>query len=139
MKLGIGIDMVDIVRIKHLMRTTSFIDRCFSLREKEMFREKGKGLYQTVAGNFCAKEACAKALGTGFTNISLVEIEVLRDEKGKPYFAFNGRLSYLDTKARFEVSITHTDAMAAATVLIQPFSKRKQEENKDNNVNVIET
>jgi holo-[acyl-carrier protein] synthase len=130
MRFGIGIDMIDIARIKNMVKTTSFLDKCFSQREKELFNKKGRSLYQTVAGNFCAKEAFVKALGTGLVNISLIEIEVLRDEKGKPYLKFNGSLAVIEKKAHFDVSITHTDAMAAATVLVRPVYKyrKKQKE-----------
>lgn len=118
MKLLLGTDIVDIPRVKKLCRTSSFTDRTFSQAERDMFEEKGKNIYQTIAGNFCAKEACVKALGTMIQGCSLIEIEVLRKKSGRPYIRFNGRLSPLNEKLSMQVSISHTDSLATATVIV---------------------
>ena len=47
---------------------------------------------ETVAGNFAAKEAFSKALGTGISGFALKDVEVLRDEHGKPYIELENRL-----------------------------------------------
>ena len=66
MIIGIGTDIIEINRIeKVMMRTSSFIEKSFTSNEIEYFKLKGlKG--NVIAGNFAAKEAISKALGTGF-------------------------------------------------------------------------
>ena len=71
-----------------------------------------------LAGAFAAKEAFAKALGTGIRGFSLCEVEVLHDTLGAPYFALSGKAAAL-AEARaleFTLSITHTGTLAAAMV-----------------------
>ena len=83
MIIGIGIDIIEINRIEKVMnRTSSFIEKSFTNNEIEYFKSKGlKG--NVIAGNFAAKEAISKAIGTGFRGFGLKDIEVLRDELRK--------------------------------------------------------
>lgn len=127
MKILLGTDIIDISRIKKMCRTSSFTDRTFSQAERDMFESKGKNVFQTVAGNFCAKEACIKALGSIVEECSFKEIEILRKKSGKPYIRFNGRLTPLNDKLSTQVSISHTDSVATATVIMWKKSKSKQE------------
>ncbi len=125
MKFLLGTDIVDISRVKKLCRTTSFIDRNFSKAERDIFESKGKNAFHTVAGNFCAKEACIKAIGSIVEECSFKEIEVLRKKSGKPFIRFNGRLSPLNEQVSSQVSISHTDSIAMATVILWKKSKIK--------------
>jgi holo-[acyl-carrier protein] synthase len=74
-----------------------------------------------VAGRFAAKEAAMKALGTGWRGLAFREIEIDREPSGKPLIRFHGRAR---ERARqlgvfaAEVSITHTDSIAAAVVVL---------------------
>ena len=117
-KFLLGTDIVDISRVKKLCRTSSFTDRTFSKAEIELFESKGKNAFQTIAGNFCAKEACIKAIGSIVEEYSFKEIEILRKKSGKPYIKFNGRLTPLNEQLSSQVSISHTDSMATATVIL---------------------
>ena len=74
---------------------------------------------ETMAANFAAKEAFAKALGTGVRGFALGEVAVLRDSLGAPYFALSGRAKELaeGRGPAFSVSLTHTDELAAAFVV----------------------
>jgi len=125
MKFLLGTDIVDISRVKKLCRTSSFTDRTFSQAERDLFESKGKNAYQTVAGNFCAKEACIKAISGIVEECSFKEIEVLRKKNGKPFIRFNGRLTPLNEQLSSQVSISHTDSMATATVILWKKSKMK--------------
>ena len=125
MKFLLGTDIVDISRVKKMCRTTSFTDRNFSKAERDMFESKGKNVFQTVAGNFCAKEACIKAISSIVEECSFKEIEVLRKKSGKPFIRFNGRLTPLNEKLSSQVSISHTDSIATATVILWKKSKLK--------------
>ncbi len=81
MIVGIGTDLIEIERIKKACEKEAFINRYFSKREIEA----SKGDFSKLANNFAAKEAVSKCFGTGFRGFSPIDIEVLRDEYGKPY------------------------------------------------------
>ena len=84
MIIGIGTDIIEIDRIeKAINRNNGFLDKVFTAREIEMFKERNMRS-EVIAGNFAAKEAVSKALGTGFRGFSLGDIEILRDQLGKP-------------------------------------------------------
>ncbi|MDD2956171.1 MAG: holo-ACP synthase [Oscillospiraceae bacterium] len=118
MILGTGIDMVEIGRIRKSMENPRFLTRVFSSEEQELFRERGFPP-QTVAANFCAKEAFSKALGTGLRGFALSEISVLRDELGKPWIKLDGAALELAKRGgySFSLSLTHTREYAAAVVI----------------------
>ena len=84
---GIGVDMASIARVQRACEKTGFEARFFSEAERQMFAEYP----HRRAANFAAKEAFAKALGTGIRGFSLHEVAALRDELGKPYYVFSGK------------------------------------------------
>lgn len=84
MILGIGTDIIEIDRIEKAIQKERFLKRYFTPSEILLYQEKGNKP-QTIAGNFAAKEAIAKAMGTGFLSFSPIDIEILRDEKGAPF------------------------------------------------------
>ena len=88
---GIGIDMTSVSRIEKSMSKENFREFVFTKKELEMFFETEKPKYKSLAANFRAKEAFAKALGTGVRGFNLNEIEILRDGMGAPYMNFYGR------------------------------------------------
>lgn len=81
---GIGVDIIEIDRIEKAMnKTDRFLTRLFTERERAYFMTKNMKA-ESVAGNFAAKEAVVKALGTGLRGFQWTDIEILRDELGKP-------------------------------------------------------
>lgn len=84
MIIGIGVDIIDIKRIDAAMQKRSLLERIYTKNEIALFEER-KFNPQTIAGNFAAKEAVAKALGTGFDGVSWRDIEILREASGRPY------------------------------------------------------
>lgn len=116
--LTTGIDLIRIDRIKKSMANPRFLTRVFSVAELSLFEQK-QYRAETVAANFAAKEAFAKALGTGVRGFGLTEVSVLRDELGRPYFLLEGRAKALAEEAglSFSVSLTHTEDIAAAFVV----------------------
>jgi|TARA_B100000900_G_scaffold396066_1_gene395039 holo-[acyl-carrier protein] synthase len=88
---GIGTDIVLISRIK---KTNSFANKILSSDEMLLFKEKTKLKQQNfLAKQFACKEAIAKALGSGFSgNIFPKDIEILRNNNGKPYISVKGNL-----------------------------------------------
>ncbi len=81
MIVGIGIDLVENKRIEKACLKEYFVRRSFTEKEQELIQLDSK----KANGNFAVKEAVSKAFGTGFRQIRLKDIEVLRDELGKPY------------------------------------------------------
>jgi len=121
MIIGIGTDIIEINRIeKVIMRTSSFLEKSFTYNEIEYFKLKGfKG--NVIAGNFAAKEAISKALGTGFRGFGLKDIEVLRDELGKPVVNLSYKIyKLLDIKEfNMHVSISHSKENAIAYAVME--------------------
>jgi len=115
---GIGTDIIEIDRIANAIENTGFCKRFFSEEENLYFLKKHNHP-QTIAGNFAAKEAFSKALGTGFRNISLKDISVLRDSLGKPYIKFSENLNLSVDEKKVFVSISHSNSYAVAYVVIE--------------------
>ncbi|WP_255575751.1 holo-ACP synthase [Caproiciproducens faecalis] len=74
---------------------------------------------QSVAASFSAKEAFSKAVGTGVRGFWLSEVELLREENGKPYLKLSGSALKIvkDRKISLQVSVTHTKEYASAVVI----------------------
>lgn len=112
---GIGIDIVELERIKKIYeRQDRFVDRILTTAEKKVFQTLTENRKtEFLAGRFAAKEAYAKAVGTGLgENLSFLDIEIAKDEKGKPFI----------TKPRKEgiyLSISHSKDYAVAQVVIE--------------------
>jgi holo-[acyl-carrier protein] synthase len=119
MILGLGTDIIEISRVAKACERERFIKRCFTETEAALF---ANGKFQTAAGNFAAKEAAAKALGTGFSGFSLPDIEVLRDDAGKPVInLYKGAKKVFETLGakHIYVSISHCENYASAVVIIE--------------------
>lgn len=116
MIIGIGTDLIEIERIEKACSREGFIKRSFLPGEIEIINKRKA----SAAGNFAAKEAVSKMLGTGFRIFGLLDIEVLRDTLGKPYVKlYNGaknRAEELGIK-KIHVTITDTKDMAMAFVV----------------------
>lgn len=121
MVLGVGIDVIEIERIKKVLekRNDEQIKKIFT--DKEItYCKKYKDSIPHFAARFAAKEAFYKALSKGIIHFS--EIEILNYENGKPYIELHGK-----TKILFEeigspnifVSLSHSDTIATAIVIIE--------------------
>jgi len=107
---GVGVDIVKIRRFKKNFGRR-FIERCFTASEMAYIETKGAA---SMAGLFAAKEAAAKAIGTGFSGFWPCDIEVTRDERGKPYIVLHGKAKAAANGAEIHISISHTDDDAVA-------------------------
>jgi holo-[acyl-carrier protein] synthase len=96
--LGIGVDIIDNKRIKTSIKNSKFKNRIYSLKElKQSTLYKNKVNY--FSKRFAAKEAFAKALGTGFRkNLNYKDIEVINDKMGKPYYTKSKKITKLVQK-----------------------------------------
>ncbi len=133
MIIGIGSDLIDMRRIeKTLLRFGNrFIQRCFATEEVEKAeRRRSAGTHiATYAKRFAAKEACSKALGTGFAQgVYMRDIVVVNDAAGKPSLRLDGgakrRLHQMipeGKKANIHLTLTDEPPLALAQVIIEVF------------------
>ncbi|MCF6411797.1 holo-ACP synthase [Pseudalkalibacillus salsuginis] len=119
MIIGIGIDIIEIERIKHTYeRQPKFAERILTeteLRHFHIFKRR-KGL-EFLAGRFAAKEAYAKAAGTGIgKRLSWKDIQILPNEAGKPI------IEVRDPEWSAHVSISHSKEFVVAQVILESSS-----------------
>ena len=91
--LGIGVDIIENKRIKEAIKNKSFINRVYSVREQRQ-SNLIKNKVAFFSKRFAAKEAFAKALGTGFRmKLNFKDIEVVNDKMGKPNYVTNKKIT----------------------------------------------
>ena len=123
---GNGIDIIDIERVRRVIRKygNRFKKRCFSDNEIER-SDKRLNSVESYAKRYAAKEACAKALGTGLARgVFWKDIEVVNNQYGKPFIKLHGKAKDIfrnmdkasDTK--IEVSLSDEKKYAIANVTI---------------------
>ena len=97
-KLGIGVDIIENLRIKRSITNKRFLTRVFSNTEiTNSKKTTNKTGY--FSKRFAAKEAFAKAIGTGFrNNLNFKDIEVINDKMGKPYYVKTKKITKIIKK-----------------------------------------
>jgi len=120
---GIGVDMVEIGRVKKLIeQDRGFAERIFTPREIAYCEGKFSRA-QHYAARFTAKEAFFKALGTGFRDgMSWQDVEVENDSLGKPQLRLTAVALERFKKRKLSrafLSLSHTREMAVALVVIE--------------------
>ena len=96
--LGIGVDIIQNKRIKASIRNHKFKNRIFSSKELKL-SSYSKNKIGFFSKRFAAKEAFAKALGTGFrNNLNFKDIEIMNDKLGKPYYAKSKKITNIVRK-----------------------------------------
>jgi holo-[acyl-carrier protein] synthase len=124
MIVGSGIDLVEIGRIERSVERYGqrFLDRVFTANEQAYCLRKRRAA-ESLAARFAAKEAGAKALGTGISQgVNWLEIEVVREPGGRPALRFYGRAAQFASRLgarRAALSITHTADLAMASVVLE--------------------
>lgn len=113
----IGIDSVEISRIKESLSNKRFLNENFGENELRELEKRGFPS-ESVAAAFAVKEAFSKAVGTGFGAFSLKEVETLHLESGKPYLSLSGSAKALAKNDKSDVSITHTSFEATAVIIL---------------------
>lgn len=114
--IGIGVDLIEVERVIKACERERFQEKCFTKREIELIRADKK----KASDNFAVKEAVVKMFGTGFREIAVNEIEVLRDELGCPYVELYGKAREMANKRgihKIHVSITNTQKYSNAFVV----------------------
>lgn len=121
---GSGIDLVEIGRIQQAMdrHGQRFLSRVFTASEQAYCLRKRRAA-ESFAARFAAKEAGAKALGTGISQgVSWLEIEVGREPGGRPTLRFHGRAAGFAARlgvCHAALSLTHTATQAMASVVLE--------------------
>jgi holo-[acyl-carrier protein] synthase len=123
--LGIGVDIVEISRIKKLIKSNSFIKRIFTSGEiNEAKKIKNKTSYYSK--RFAAKEAFSKSIGNGFRNdLNFKDISIVNDKLGKPYFIINKKVKKIIKKQfktsafNFFLSLSDEKKYSIAYVILQ--------------------
>ena len=91
--LGIGVDIIKNQRVRNLIKNKIFIKRTFGKNEIK-FSNKISNNVNYFAKRFAAKEAFAKAIGTGFRkNLNFRDIEILNDKLGKPFYSKSKKIN----------------------------------------------
>ena len=91
--VGIGVDIIENKRIKNSLKNLKFQKRIYSAKELAQ-SSLSKNKVGFFSKRFAAKEAFAKALGTGFSgNLNFKDIEIVNDKKGKPYYLKSKKIS----------------------------------------------
>lgn len=119
---GLGVDIVEIDRMRDaLQRRPRMKERLFSEEERAYCDGRNKPEIH-YAMRFAAKEAVLKALGTGFSGMRFRDVEVVRDERGRPIPRLTGRAAEVAEAAgvvemHLSLSFTHATAVASAVAI----------------------
>ncbi len=110
---GIGNDIIEIERVVKACEKEAFLKKVFTAKEIELIKSDSK----KAASNFAVKEAVSKVFGTGFSKVRPIDIEVLRQDSGKPYVVLHGRAKELSDSLHIIsifISISNTSEYVCA-------------------------
>lgn len=142
MIIGVGMDICDINRIENAFSRygTRFMERVYTQTERQKaLRRQGAARFGTLAKRWAAKEACAKALGTGFSQgVFLQDIEVVNLPSGRPSLILTGgaqaRLASMTPSGRravifLSLADEHPYAVAQVFIEAQEIDKDRSQSN----------
>ena len=112
-----GVDLVEISRFHSL--NPAIRERFYKRVFTPMELEEARASVESLAGKFAAKEAAAKALGSGIGMVRWQDLEVLPDPQGRPVLTLHENATRAASQAgwvSWSLSITHTHAYAVAVV-----------------------
>ena len=125
MLISQGVDIVDILRIKHVMERRKLFKKKVFTSYETSFCSARSNPFPHFAARFAAKEACLKALGIGLGGFGgvnrLKEIEVKSEQTGQPIIFLSGsvkKLTIAKSITQITVSLSHTHELAVATVFL---------------------
>jgi holo-[acyl-carrier protein] synthase len=124
MLIGTGVDLIEIERIAHSIERYGerFLRRIYTDHEIAYCTSK-RSSAESFAARFAAKEAGAKALGTGISRgVTWIEFQIARQPGGRPVLELRGRAALLARELgvkAISLSLTHTGKLAMATVMME--------------------
>ena len=128
--LGIGVDIVENLRIAKSLKNNLFVKRIFSDSEI-LIAQKISNKIAYYSKRFAAKEAFAKSIGTGFRkNLNFKDISIINDKLGKPSFFISEKIKKIVKKQfktssfNFFLSITDEKKYSMAFVILQKNNDR---------------
>ncbi|MCB0977964.1 MAG: holo-ACP synthase [Acidimicrobiales bacterium] len=117
MVIGIGVDLVDVDRMRRaLERTPGLVSRLFT-EDERAYAEEARDPAPRYAARFAAKEAVMKALEVGLGAFDWHDVEVVRTSSGAPRLRVIGAAADLASKAgvqHWKLTLSHTDSTAQA-------------------------
>jgi holo-[acyl-carrier protein] synthase len=122
--IGIGTDIIEIARIERSVERfgDAFLERVFTAGEIAYCQRK-RNAAESLAARFAAKEAGAKALGTGISRgVSWREFEVRRDPGQRPELHLSGRAAEIASRLgirHISLSLTHSRSISMAVVVAE--------------------
>ena len=117
--MKVGVDLIEIERIRRALHRPGFRERCFTEAERAYCDAK-KNPAESYAGRFAGKEAVGKALGCG-VRFTWKEIEIVG--RPKPAVTLTGRTAAFAERVAagpIDVSMTHSRELAAAIAVVLP-------------------
>lgn len=121
MVIGIGIDIIEIDRIKESAENYGdrFLNKIYTQRELDYCLKK-KYKYQHLAARFAAKEAVYKALATGWNKeVSWQNIEISNEPNGMPVVTLTGNLKkFLEKGKNLKISMSHSRDYVTCVAII---------------------
>ena len=127
---GIGIDLIEVSRIKHAVTNReSFLKRIYDSAEIKL-SDRGILRFEELAGRFAVKEAVLKALKTGWRKgVKFNEIIVLNEPSGAPYVRLTGTVKKIADAlgvSKILVSISHTKELAVGMAIAIKYGQGKE-------------
>ncbi len=121
MVVGVGVDIVEVSRIERALERYGerFLHRVFTEVEREYCEQFGKQRALHYAARFAAKEAFAKAVGTGMVGLRWRDVGVVNGRLGKPELLLSDEVARRYPGCRFHVSLSHTATHAVAVVVVE--------------------
>lgn len=111
----IGVDLEIVTHIEKLCASDGVMRRVFTSAEID-YAFAHTNPYERLCGFYCAKEAFAKAIGTGFKGFAPIDVEVVHVESGAPILKlYRAAIDAVNNK-KVEVSISHSGGYAVAVV-----------------------
>jgi len=120
--IGIGLDVVDVERMRTVLRRRAAIKERLFTRSEQHYAEASIDSVQRFAARFAAKEAVMKALGVGLGSVKFRDIEVVKLDSGKPTLELHGQAAVLADLAgirKWHLSMSHTALVAEAIVVAE--------------------
>jgi holo-[acyl-carrier protein] synthase len=115
---GIGTDIINIKRVEKILikQKKIFINKIFTKKELNQLNLQSKSLPSSIAKKFAAKEAFAKAFGTGFgKDLSFKDVEIFNKKSGQPYIKTNKKKF---SKFKYKLSLSDDYPWAIAFAII---------------------
>lgn len=122
MSIKVGTDLLEVERFRTVMERRPGLRRKLFTELELAYCDTRPDPIPHLAARFCAKEAFSKALGTGIREFSMSEVEVVRNELGKPSLRLFGGAADVAKRigvGDLDISISHSAHFAVAVVVIQ--------------------